>query len=105
VAGELIQPQHRGPAHGGQDDHGQAGGVPAAQALDGQDGQQQGWSGGQDSGDQQDQQAQRLGLGGMVQRLDQRPIDHNPLSHGDRRWLVNLGPGSSGSAPPDRGAR
>jgi hypothetical protein len=68
VAGELVELQGGGPAQAGQDDHGHVGRVAAAQYLDGQDGQQQRRCGGQDGGGHQDQQAQRLGLGGVVQR-------------------------------------
>jgi hypothetical protein len=57
VAGELVEREGEGGAQTGQDDHGQAGRVAAAQRLDGQDGQQQRWPGGEHGGDQQDQQA------------------------------------------------
>lgn len=89
-----------GPAQAGQDGHGQAGRVMAAQCLDGQDGQQQRWPGGQSRGDQQDEQAQGLGLGGVVERLDDGPVDHDEFSHGGPLWSVTVWAGSDGSAAP-----
>jgi hypothetical protein len=52
------------------------------QRPDGQAGQQQQRPGGQGGGGQQNEQPERLGLGGVVERLDQRPVDHDQLSHG-----------------------
>ncbi len=85
VAGELVEPERSGDAQAGQDDHGEAGGVAAAQRPHGQPGQQQRRPGGQDGRGQQDQQAQRLGLGGVVERPGQRPVQHDQLSHGSLR--------------------
>jgi hypothetical protein len=91
VAGELVEPERGCSTQAGQDDHRQAGRVAAAQRLDRQNPKQQRRPGSQGGGGQQNEQPEWLGLDGVVEGLNQRPINQNQFSHGDLGWLATVG--------------